>query len=69
MAALQTTTDGLAAQEARARKARIGPNRLPSAPKQSEFVRFLRQFHNLLIYVLLGAAGLAAAIGHYTDAS
>ncbi len=69
VAALQTTVDGLTAQEAAARKGRIGPNRLPSGVKQSEIVRFLRQFHNVLIYVLLGAALLAAAIGHYTDAA
>lgn len=31
-------------------------------------MRFLLQFHNLLIYVLLGAAVLAAAIGHLVDA-
>jgi magnesium-transporting ATPase (P-type) len=61
--------EGLSAGEARTRKDRIGPNRLPSAPKQSEILRFLRQFHNVLIYVLLAAAGLAASIGHYTDAA
>ena len=36
--------------------------------KQSAVWRFLLQFHNLLIYVLLGAAVLAAAIGHVVDA-
>ena len=61
--------EGLSAQEARTRKERIGPNRLPSAAKQNEIRRFLRQFHNLLIYVLLCAAVLAASIGHYTDAA
>jgi magnesium-transporting ATPase (P-type) len=66
---MQTAADGLTAQEAEARKARFGPNRLPTAAKQSEILRFLRQFHNVLIYVLLGAAVLAAAIGHYVDAS
>ena len=57
--------EGLSAEEARTRKERIGPNRLPSAAKQNEIRRFLRQFHNLLIYVLLCAAVLAASIGHY----
>ena len=61
--------EGLSAEEAKARKECVGPNRLPSAAKQSEVLRFLRQFHNLLIYVLLGAALLAASIGHYTDAA
>ncbi|HEU0017629.1 MAG TPA: HAD-IC family P-type ATPase, partial [Methyloceanibacter sp.] len=66
---MQTTMEGLPAGEAKARKERIGPNRLPAAAKQSEILRFLRQFHNLLIYALLCAAVLAASIGHYTDAA
>jgi magnesium-transporting ATPase (P-type) len=68
LAALQTRMEGLSSDEAKTRKERIGPNRLPTAAKQSEIVRFLRQFHNVLIYVLLGAAALAASIGHYADA-
>ena len=32
-------------------------------------MRFLLQFHNLLIYVLLAAAALAAAIGNLVDAA
>lgn len=69
LGALQTRPDGLTAEEAASRKARFGPNRLPPAPKRGLFLRFLLQFHNLLIYVLLGAAGLAAAIGHAADAA
>ena len=61
--------EGLSAEEAKTRKERVGPNRLPTAAKQSEILRFLRQFHNLLIYVLLCAAVLAASIGHLTDAA
>ncbi|MEM6354141.1 MAG: HAD-IC family P-type ATPase [Pseudomonadota bacterium] len=45
-----------------------GPNRLPEAPRAGPAVHFLRQFHNLLIYVLLGAAGVTAALGHWVDA-
>ncbi|MGH6802766.1 MAG: cation-transporting P-type ATPase [Methyloceanibacter sp.] len=68
LAALKTGPDGLSAQEAKARKERFGPNRLAAVPKRSEILRFLSQFNNLLIYVLLGAAVLAAAIGHTVDA-
>jgi magnesium-transporting ATPase (P-type) len=68
LAALKTGPDGLSAEEAGARKKRCGPNRLAAAPKRSELLRFLSQFNNLLIYVLLGAAVLAAAIGHTIDA-
>ena len=68
LTALQTRSEGLTTEEATVRKARFGPNRLPSAPRPSLIARFLLQFHNLLIYVLLGAAVLAAAIGHTADA-
>ena len=69
LAALETEPAGLSASDAAQRKERYGPNRLPEGAKQSAFRRFLLQFHNLLIYVLLGAAVLAAAIGHVVDAA
>jgi magnesium-transporting ATPase (P-type) len=68
-AALDTGPQGLTAEEAKARKLRFGPNRLPESPRRSEIVRLLLQFHNVLIYVLLGAAVLAASIGHFVDAA
>lgn len=68
MAALATRREGLSSAEAEARRARYGPNRLAAARKRSEILRFLSQFDNLLIYVLLAAAALALAIGHVTDA-
>jgi magnesium-transporting ATPase (P-type) len=37
-----------------------GPNRLPEPPRRSALLRFLLQFHNILIYVLLGAAVITA---------
>jgi len=67
-AVLRTGPEGLSFAEAAARRARVGPNRLPGAPKRSALVSFLLQFHDLLIYVLLAAAALAAAIGHTVDA-
>ena len=69
LAALKTGPDGLTAQEAEARKQRFGPNRLAAARKRSEILRFLAQFNNLLIYVLLAAAVLAVLIGHLVDAA
>ncbi|HET9273186.1 MAG TPA: cation-transporting P-type ATPase, partial [Methyloceanibacter sp.] len=61
LAALETGHDGLSVGEARARKQRYGPNRLAAARKQSEILRFFAQFDNVLIYVLLAAAVLAAS--------
>lgn len=59
--------EGLTSQEAAMRLERDGPNRLPQPPKQSPLVRFLYQFHNVLIYVLLGAAVLTAVLEHWID--
>ncbi len=44
-----------------------GPNRLPSQHRSGPFMRFLRQFHNLLIYVLIAAAAVTAGLGHWID--
>ena len=68
LVALEAGPAGLTPQEAELRKARFGPNRLPQAAKRTAIVRLALQFHNLLIYVLLGAAALAAVIGHIVDA-
>ncbi|GAB4531520.1 MAG: cation-transporting P-type ATPase [Parvularculaceae bacterium] len=59
---------GLSAEEARRRLAEWGPNRLPEPRGPGPVIRFLRQFHNILIYVLLGAAALTMALGHFIDA-
>jgi magnesium-transporting ATPase (P-type) len=67
-AALATGPDGLAAAEAQARLRTYGPNRLPAPPRRSAWRRFLAQFQNLLIYVLLAAALVTAAIGEWEDA-
>ncbi|HSD91913.1 MAG TPA: cation-transporting P-type ATPase [Methyloceanibacter sp.] len=69
IAALATSRDGLSAEEAKARLGRYGFNRLAAGRKQSEILRFLSHFNNVLIYVLIAAAGLAAMIGHFADAA
>ncbi|MFP5384128.1 MAG: cation-transporting P-type ATPase [Gammaproteobacteria bacterium] len=58
---------GLSAAEARTRLAQTGPNRLPEPPRRGPLLRFLGQFRNLLIYVLLGAAVTTLALGHLLD--
>jgi magnesium-transporting ATPase (P-type) len=58
---------GLAAAEAARRLAEHGPNRLPSAQPRGPLRRFLAQFDNLLIYVLLAAAMVTALLGHPLD--
>lgn len=68
IAAQASDANGLSEAEARARLARLGPNRLPAPKRRGPFARFFAQFHNVLIYVLLGAAIVTAALGHWIDA-
>ncbi|MFN3273632.1 MAG: HAD-IC family P-type ATPase [Paracoccus sp. (in: a-proteobacteria)] len=67
LAALTTTAEGLSSSEAAARLARHGPNRLPAAPRRPAILRFLAHFHNVLIYVLIAAAVVTAALAHWVD--
>ncbi|MCU0775599.1 MAG: cation-transporting P-type ATPase, partial [Ideonella sp.] len=58
---------GLAETEVATRRARHGPNRLAEAPPPSPLQRLARQFNNLLLYVLMAAAAVTAALGHWVD--
>ncbi len=64
---LDADTGGLDEAEARRRLETYGPNRLPEPPRRHPFARFLLQFHNILIYVLLGAATITALLHHVVD--
>ena len=64
---LQTTAAGLSEAEAEARLKTYGANRLPEAAKRSIIMRFLLQFHNILIYVLIGSAVITAFLDHWID--
>lgn len=65
--ALKTTANGLSQTEAATRLETHGPNRLPEAAKRSALLRFLLHFHNVLIYVLLGCAGITMMLDHLVD--
>ncbi|MCC2642914.1 MAG: P-type ATPase, translocating [Nitrospira sp.] len=60
---------GLPLEEAGRRLLHYGPNRLPPPPKRPAWLRFLLQFHNVLIYMMLVAAGIAALLSHWVDAA
>jgi len=62
-------SQGLSVEEARARLARVGENRLAQGARRSAWQAFLDQFKSLLILVLIGAAILAGAIGDLKDAA
>ncbi|HEX6155978.1 MAG TPA: cation-transporting P-type ATPase [Burkholderiales bacterium] len=67
LAELQATPAGLTEDEARARLGRYGPNRLPEPPRRGALTRLVLQFHNILIYVLLGSALITALLAHVVD--
>ncbi len=63
------SSTGLSAMEARARFDKFGPNTLPQTARRGALARFAAQFHNVLIYVLIGAGVVTAALGHWVDAA
>ena len=67
LAALQATPHGLNADEVARRLATHGPNRLAEVQPLSTLERLLRQFHNLLLYVLMAASVVTALVGHWVD--
>jgi cation-transporting ATPase F len=60
---------GLTDAEAALRLERCGPNRMTAAKRTPAWLRFLLQFHQPLIHILLAAAVISAALGEWTDAS
>jgi magnesium-transporting ATPase (P-type) len=64
---LSATEEGLSTETAQARLAQYGPNRLQPPQRRSALMRFLTQFHNVLIYVLLVAAVVTLLLEHWVD--
>ena len=62
-----TRAGGLTIREAQQRLTAYGLNRLPSPRPRSAMARFLAQFNNVLLYVLIGAAVVTALLGHWVD--
>jgi magnesium-transporting ATPase (P-type) len=60
---------GLNLPEATARLQEYGPNRLPTGRKRGPFMRFLAQFNNILIYVLIAAGFTKLMLGLWVDAA
>ena len=60
---------GLDTTEAERRLQTYGPNRLPEGRKRGPLIRFLAQFNNILIYVLLAAGFTKLMLNLWLDAS
>jgi len=67
--ALGAGRSGLTDSEVERRRAVHGWNRLAAVRKQSALVPFIRQFHNVLIYVMSCAAIVTAVLQHWVDAA
>ncbi len=65
--AMKSTRGGLAADEVAPRRERYGKNALPPPDKRGAVMRFLLQFHNALIYVLIGSGIVTLALQHWVD--
>jgi magnesium-transporting ATPase (P-type) len=55
--------------EGAARLAQYGPNRLPEGRKRDTFSRFVAQFNNVLVYVLLAAGFVKLMLSLWIDAA
>lgn len=64
---VNSTADGLTEDEANLRLQSYGNNQLPEARTLNPLLRFLYQFHNLLIYILLASSVITAMLGHWVD--
>lgn len=67
LATLKSSPDGLTNPEASERRTRFGANRLPERKARPWWLRFLSQYNNLLIYVLIGAGLVTAFLQEWVD--
>ncbi|MGD9153358.1 MAG: cation-transporting P-type ATPase [Gammaproteobacteria bacterium] len=66
---LNATKKGLTQSEVHRRIQIYGANRLKAAKKRSAWLRFLDQFNNVLIYILLISAGITIFLREWVDAT
>jgi magnesium-transporting ATPase (P-type) len=65
--AVKSERSGLDADDVARRRAHVGPNTLPPPAGRSAWLRFLLQFHNALIYVLIGSGVITLLLQHWVD--
>jgi Ca2+-transporting ATPase len=64
---LQSSPSGLSPEESRRRRDTFGTNALETVPATSPWAILFRQFADLMILILLGAAVVAGAVGDIAD--
>ncbi len=65
--ALSSPENGLSPGEAAARLSAHGANELAAVQVRHPLLRLLRQFHNLLLYLMMAAAVIMALLGEWVD--
>jgi magnesium-transporting ATPase (P-type) len=68
MAAQASGPNGLSEAQASERLRTFGANRLPAPKRRGPLMRFLAQFKDALVYLLIAAAAITAGLGHGIDA-
>jgi magnesium-transporting ATPase (P-type) len=68
VSAMDSSVRGLTSAEAARRLLQFGPNELPHAEPAGVLLVFVRQFANPLVYILLIAALISAAMRDFSDA-
>ena len=66
---LKTSAEGLSEQEVSRRLARYGPNRLATQPPPSFWQKLWDQFNNFVVWLLIVAAVISAALGDWVEAA
>lgn len=66
---VESSTKGLTATEAQKRLHHYGPNELGRDRKVPLFSIVIRQFQNMMVYILLAAAGISFYYGHAIDSA
>lgn len=61
--------NGLSSQEAKRRFSEFGPNQLKEKKGPSALSLFLEQFHDLIVWILIGAAFVSGFLKEWVDAS
>ncbi|WP_440897744.1 cation-transporting P-type ATPase [Amphibacillus sp. Q70] len=60
-------TEGLSQSDIKTLQDKWGKNELPEAEKTPEWKKFIRHFHDVLIYILMVAALITIILGHFVD--
>jgi Ca2+-transporting ATPase len=56
---------GLSSEQVKQRREKFGENKLEEGKKESMFVKFIKQFDDFMVIILIGAAVISAVLSYY----